>query len=122
MPGAHAIKSGKSLHLNIDGSFTDLTTLEQLTTVETKPGYYSSGSGTPFYLPPYNVSSKRYFIAPTLLERMANADKFVIRVDLEREYVDAVCTNEKTAGVSVPAASTSYGIRTFLKSASLVKN
>lgn len=121
--GTHSIQAGKSLHLNIDGTFTDLTTLEQLTGIVMKPGYYSSGaySGISFYLPSYNVSSKRYLVETSLLEKMAKAEKLVMRVDLAREYMDAVCTSEKTSGSDIPAASTSYGIRKFLENAAHVK-
>lgn len=121
--GTHSIQAGKSLHLNIDGTFTDLTTLEQSTNIETKPGYYSSGaySGMSFYLPSYNVSSKRYLVETSLLEKIAKAEKVVMRVDLARDYMDAVCTNEKTSGSDIPAASTSYGIRKFLENAAHIK-
>jgi hypothetical protein len=115
--GTYSIQSGKSLHLNIDGAFEDLTTLERITNIETKPGYYSSSfrSGLSFYLPSYNISSKRYIVEISLLERMANAEKLVMRIDLARDYKDAVCTNEKNSGSSVPAASTSYGVQRFLE-------
>lgn len=118
--GAHSIQTGKSLHLNIDGEFADLNTLEQLTSVETKPGYYSSSaySGMSFYLLPHNVSSKRYLVAMDLLERMEKAQKLVMRIDLARDYMDAKCTNEKNSGSDVPAASTTYGIGKFLEQVS----
>ena len=118
--GTHSIQSGKSLHLNIDGKFTDLSTLEKLTDIETKPGYYSSGihAGMSFYLPPHNVSSKRYLVDIDLLERMEKANNLIMRVDLARDYIDAVCTNEKSSGSEFPAASTSYGIRKFIENAS----
>jgi len=105
--GAHLIKSGESLHLNINGKIHNLKTVDRVNSIETKPGIYSFGRDLNVYIPAYNVTSRRYLISVNLLDSMIDSNHFVMRIDLEKDFIDAVCSS------GTNAASTTYGLSRF---------
>lgn len=87
--GLHSFASGKSLHFNINGNFVSLASTGK-TDYKTTEGH-SSRYG---YFPARNWSLQKYWVTVDFLKKIIDAESVVIRVDLEREYVEGVFSKE----------------------------
>ena len=83
--GAHSIPSKKSLHFKIDGELTSLTSIDKLTDIKLQGGNYTHS-----YISAKNVSSKRYIINATFLQKIINAKDVRIKFDLRNKFVEGV--------------------------------
>jgi hypothetical protein len=88
--GAHSFARGKSLHFNIDGDIVSFSSIDELTDIETSPGFAGGG----YYIPPSNWSSKRYLVTMDFLKRIIAAERVIVKVDLRKTYVEGVFSTD----------------------------
>jgi hypothetical protein len=82
--GAHNFRGGKSLHFNVDGDFFSFASIDTMTDVETHPGYVAGND----YYPPSNTSSMSYWVTVDFVERLVNAKRVIVKIDLAKDYVE----------------------------------
>ena len=83
--GAHIFARGNSLHFNIDGEIVSFRSIDELTDIETYVGYCNIVSAK-------NTSQKRYLINRSFLKKLVNADKVVVKINLDKTYVEDIFT------------------------------
>jgi len=82
--GAHNFAKGASLHFNVDGDIISFNSVDSLTDINT-----SSGSvGSEIYIPPSNWSSKDYVVSKQFINKIINANKVIVKIDLRKSYVE----------------------------------
>jgi len=96
--GAHNLKS---LSFNIDGEFVSFKPSDTSTNIWTEPGSK--------YFPPINKSQRKYKINRQLIKRLVNAERVVVRLDLMRNYVEGVFSNDLPT-MARPAFRTFYAM------------
>ena len=88
--GAHSFARGKSLHFNVDGDIVSFVSIDELTDFETTSGFVGGGH----YIPPSNWSSKRYLLTMDFLDRIINANRVIVKVDLRKTYMEGVFSTD----------------------------
>lgn len=83
--GTHNFEQGQSLFFNIDGEIVGFESIDQLTDITFKPGIYDA-----IYIAGTNVSSKRYLISPSFLEKILNAKDVRVKLNMSRTFVEGV--------------------------------
>jgi hypothetical protein len=93
--------SEPSLLFNIDGEIVKFVSIDKLTDFSTHegiyiPGTYSYGISSPgLHIPPTNWSSKRYLIDKAFMERILNAERVAVRINLGKSYVEGLFSQNK---------------------------
>lgn len=88
--GAHSIPSKNSLHFNIDGNITSLSSIDTLTDIDTTRGIIHGYT----YTPGANWSSKRYLVEKEFINKLVNASHVVVKLDLQKTYAEGVFSSD----------------------------
>lgn len=88
--GTHSFSEGESLHFNIDGDIVSFKSIDLLTDINTSSGFVGSG----IYIPPSNWSSKDYLVSKHFIQRLINAERVVVKVDLRKSFVEGVFSSD----------------------------
>lgn len=76
--GLEPIRSGESLHFNVDGNIIDLESIDNSTDFEYDNNKYHSS----------HWSSKRYLINTEFMELILNAKRVIVKLDLDKKYIE----------------------------------
>jgi len=90
--GAHIFSRKKSLQFNIEDKFVSFNSIDTYADIDTTPGSYFSNID--IYFPPQNWSKKRYEIDRAFLKRIIEAEKVIVRVNLEKTYAEGVFSSD----------------------------
>ena len=81
IPSAINIGSDDSLMFNIDGEFFTFSSASKTTNIETVTKYVSG-----YRVPAGNVSSRKYLVPLTFLDKVVKADRVVAKVIFDIKY------------------------------------
>ena len=88
--GAHNFAKDASLHCNVDGEIISFNSVDSLTDINTSSGFVGSG----LYIPPSNWSSKDYVVGKEFINKIINANKVIVKIDLRKSYVEGVFSHD----------------------------